>query len=425
MTPPVGNEITFQNQFDEESGGRFGEDAVQFFFGLHVENIYFPITGGPEGTYVFSVQSFNFVGELDFWTVQVFVDGKEVATESGKGASGELSFDFDPLGSPSPTVVASPTEISPATVDTSQPSQLCPVEGGGCCSDADCSIEGDLCVQGVCIKDGNPRISLTWEGSADLYDLQVATPLGTVVSFINPVDPRSNGIYGEPGVPLWDGTRVKNVYFPTPGGPGGTYTFEVITGDGVDASASNDIWTVEVYIDGQLTMSESGIGESAPFTFNYVRSTEGQSTLEAIQLRQDVCSTDTDECCEDSDCQGGSLKICVQRMCIRDGELRFTLESTAGAAYSLAVSTPGFETLSSIHTYGVASEGKWETRNYAGAMVRNVVFPGGVTRGRYTYAIGGSERAHTEWTMRIYANGVEARSYTGKGASSMSFFEFQ
>lgn len=392
---------------------------------MHVENIFFPITGGPEGTYLFSVQSFNFVGDLDFWTVHIFVDGVEVATESGKGNSGELSFDFGLGGSRGPTVAPNPAATPAATLDQPLPptTARCSTQDGGCCTDSDCLVEGELCVQRGCIKDGNPRITLTWEGSSDSYDLQVGTPLGTKVSLANPIEPRSNGIYGEPGVPLWNGSRVKNVYFPSPGGPGGDYTFEVKKGTAENTASSNEKWSVEVSIDGELAMSKSGTGESAPFSFNYVRKTEGESTLDSIRLGQGQCSTDINECCEDADCQGGSMKICVQRMCIRDGELRFTLESTAGAAYSLTVATPAFETLSSTHTYDVTSEGKWETRSHAGGMVRNVVFPGEVTRGRYSYAIGGSERAHAQWTMRIYANGVEVESKTGNGVSSMSFFE--
>jgi hypothetical protein len=84
---------------DPESGGAFGETGSQFETGRHAENVYFPMTGGPPGTYSIEVNPFEVIGEDDIWTVQAFVDGVEIASSAGTGTSGVLTFVYD--GKPS------------------------------------------------------------------------------------------------------------------------------------------------------------------------------------------------------------------------------------------------------------------------------------------------------------------------------------
>ena len=93
---PLGTAVSYSRSEDLKSGGKFGENFDQFEYGLHVENIYFPLDGGPIGEYLFYVKGFLSNGSDDEWTVGVYVDGKEQYSVSGTGDSEELSFTYLP-----------------------------------------------------------------------------------------------------------------------------------------------------------------------------------------------------------------------------------------------------------------------------------------------------------------------------------------
>jgi len=96
VVTPLGGVVSLSNMEDEESGGKFGEDFDQFQYGLHVENIYFPLSGSPIGEYSFYVRSFLSFELDDDWTVGVYVDGRERYSVSGTGNSPKHTFSFIP-----------------------------------------------------------------------------------------------------------------------------------------------------------------------------------------------------------------------------------------------------------------------------------------------------------------------------------------
>jgi hypothetical protein len=91
VQPPVGNLIFFGNRNDVESGGTFGEDPNQTKDGFNVENTFFPDTA-PAGTYFFFVAPFNVRGEADVYTLTVNVNGMDILSFSGIGASSTFEF---------------------------------------------------------------------------------------------------------------------------------------------------------------------------------------------------------------------------------------------------------------------------------------------------------------------------------------------
>ena len=319
VVTPLGTIVSYANEVDPESGGVFGEPGDQFGFGKHVENVYFPLSGGPTGTYTYFVRSFLPVGNHDVWTVNVFVSGARVASTSGFGSSAAFTYVFDGIIRPpsAPPVPSLPSAPSPTLSPPPSSPSVCNVNVDECCSDAQCITGFELCVQRTCIDRGNPRFTLTWDSSSD-YDLHVETPLGTTISFIEPVDELSGGIYGEDGTQFEASPHVENIFFPLVGAPIGTYTYFVRSFRQTDRS---DSWTVKVFVGDEEVATQSGSGDSITFTYNF----EGGGAIEPTAPPvSEACTTMVDECCEDSDCNT-DLEVCVQRRCINRGNPRITL----------------------------------------------------------------------------------------------------
>ena len=97
VVTPLGTVVSFSNLEDARSGGRFGEKYDQFDHGVHVENVYFPLEGGPPGEYSIYVRSFLSHGVDDEWTVGVFVNGNEELFTNGIGNSQRLTYNFLPM----------------------------------------------------------------------------------------------------------------------------------------------------------------------------------------------------------------------------------------------------------------------------------------------------------------------------------------
>jgi hypothetical protein len=96
VVTPLETIISFSDLEDPLSGGRFGEDYDQFEYGLHVENIYFPLNDGPIGEYSIYVRSFLSNGNDNEWTVGVYVDGEEQLSVTGTGSSNVINYTFSP-----------------------------------------------------------------------------------------------------------------------------------------------------------------------------------------------------------------------------------------------------------------------------------------------------------------------------------------
>ena len=185
----------------------------------------------------------------DRWTVRVYVNDEEVASETGFGDSIFFTFDYSEnmLEEQTPT----PAPVSECT----------PLDE--CCEDRDCNVD-EVCVQRTCIDRGNPRFTLTWIGDDDL-DLSVVTPMGTTVAASRREDEESGGVFGEDSDQLRFGMHVENIYFPQAGGPSGTYTYFVSS---FFPNGPPDLWTLSVVVDDQEVASHMGTSSSSLFLFS-------------------------------------------------------------------------------------------------------------------------------------------------------------
>jgi hypothetical protein len=196
-----------------------------------------------------------------------------------------------------------------------------------CTDAADCIADqrGTLCVNNECLNEGNPRITLTWEGDDDL-DLYVFTPGGAVISYVDEFDPKTGGSFDTLYSQDSFDPHVESVYFPRSGAPAGTYRIEVETF--VERGGSPDNWTIEVF---------TAAGGAVP---DFVKQSTGNRYDILFRLGRlgnaaedittpDVCSTGNTytECCVNQDCvsNGSSGKKCANRLCILDGGLAFNL----------------------------------------------------------------------------------------------------
>ena len=101
MVTPEGAVIYYGDPFDSASGGQLDQDDIPSLEErLWVENIYFPMDGGPVGTYTFYVENFNQVSGVDEgWTLRVYVGDDLVSIQSGESLpdqdqSARFSFTF-------------------------------------------------------------------------------------------------------------------------------------------------------------------------------------------------------------------------------------------------------------------------------------------------------------------------------------------
>jgi hypothetical protein len=191
-----------------------------------------------------------------------------------------------------------------------------------CNINSDCVAinKGTLCVNFRCLHEGNPRVTLTWEGDDDL-DLVVKTPDGTAINFTTNFDHVTGGafdtLYSQDGY----GQHVESIFFPVSGGPSGDYKVEIIM---FEQRGTPDNWTLVVVADKQnrteAILTDSGSGQRVNISF---------SVGDAISIDTFQCSTPHAyfECCQDSDCAPSeqSTKRCVNRQCISNTARTFTL----------------------------------------------------------------------------------------------------
>jgi len=258
VVPPQGKTISWQNPLDLESGGTWDEH-IDTEKNRRIENIYFAPNKGPNGVYPYYVHSYQTDGEDDAWKVEIYIDGKEVSTESGQGSSEVLFFDY----SGDKSILDNTSSDPPVHVE--EACDLLTISDGQCCSDLEC-FPNEACASRNCVDEGNPRFTLSWEGENDL-DLLVITPLGKAIFLSNTKDPESGGKFGEEHDQFEYGFHAENVYFPMDGGPVGEYSFYVRS---FLSTGGDDKWTVGVYVNGEGQFAVSGTGNSEKLTYNFL-----------------------------------------------------------------------------------------------------------------------------------------------------------
>eukprot|EP00980_Cylindrotheca_fusiformis_P017915 scaffold5688_cov104-Cylindrotheca_fusiformis.AAC.1 len=433
VTTPAGTELSFINVFDPLSGGRVGEETDQLGTGFHVENVIFPIDGMTLGTYKFRVQPISTSREMDRWTAEVVdSDGQVLASESGFGESDQFFYRKTSNSVPSATPpTPSPEQQSPTLNNepTLNDEPFCSLFFDKCCSDSDCPSGLDLCVQSSCIRDGNPRFTLTWNGDDDL-DLFVITSLGTQVDKSQTFDTFSGGSYQSDtnGNPTLPGPHVENIHFPLNGAPPGQYSYGVRS----NATVGNaNPWVLRVYDGEAIVDMKVGSGESALFTF--IRDgfdgpqrpqPASASQVAATTIR---CDPLEDECCLDSDC-GSENEICVQRICITEGNPRITLTWNGDDNLDLRVVTPNGAVLSEENRFDAISGGRFSSdrdQSDLGLHVETVYFPdvGGSmkfsVKSVTTNGNGGLER----WNLAVYEGDSVVQQYIGFGDSRDYYYQ--
>ena len=423
VTPPIGESITLVNRFDEASGGRFTEDGVQFFFGDHIENIVFPLSGGPFGRYEYDVGRMNPDGPGNPWVLQVFVNGEEVHRLSGTGVDNGF-FEFS-MGS----------NLALADIELLSDGHGCSTTEKECCTQQDCSREGEICSNHNCIdtlKSGL-RVTLTWTGEDDL-DLFAYSPIDTSVSYMSPYDSVTGGIFAETGTQFGPGNHVENILFPDKGsGSIGEYTFEVKPFN----NNPQDKWRLEVYTDEHLAMVKTGLGPSDLISFDYGVVLH-ELPSDAAHEEPAKCNESL-ECCIDDDCPSRFQrpKICQHNKCITQGHLRFTLEWDGGEDATVAVTTPDWQIIDSAGVgegvdfeYQSTTDEKaianLETKKGPGAStisLTNLYFPQAIPEGTFVLSVKTLEGV--SWKLTILLNGVEASMHSGTGSTATPlFFEY-
>jgi hypothetical protein len=436
---PGGAEISYNHILDPVTLGRFGEDTVQLGFGHHVENIYFPIDGAPAGRYTFFVRPLITVEGRDLWTIDVVEGGIVVLSNSGEGASPELLYfrqaqaptpyfsTETPADSPNrppleaPNLSPAQTTLQPGGIPMGPPTRSpqndvdCSLFSSECCADNDCEQSTTMCIQRTCITDGNPRITLLWEGDSDL-NLFVITPSGVEISADSVYDEISRGRYERDVDQSFLGPHVESVYFPLLGSPIGEYEY------GVSSISQNDAgvpWVIEIYEGGQLVETREGTGESNSLT--YLRS-DGIVGPARPQPSPPECNSAQDECCVDSDC--AASQVCVQRLCANEGSLRVTLEWVGDDNYDLFVETPSGAVISQDLKYDPQSGGEFgETSPQLtfGFQLEYVFFPtSGAPLGTYHFFVESTTTRGVGadvWKVRIYELGQLVQEESGIGDS--------
>ena len=477
VTPPIGSTISFLNQFDEESGGRFGENGVQAFPGLHVENVYFPFEGGPIGLYTIEISSFTGLTESPAsWNLEVAVNGEVVQSQAGVGiSSGDLTYDYQ----------------DGSNLRIARSFDVCDVSVGySCCSDADCPVQGEMCVGRTCIREGELRFTLSWNGEDDL-DLIVTKPDGTNLShYGSPSDPLDGVFEASELIPsLFSTPQVESVYFPA-NTPLGLYRYKVDSFSRI--GVQDDPWTLQVFVDGILvTKPITGRGTSTELSFEYTGTivpdittttnddtsspTQAPSSNDLVddengvdtvvlppngdvgdesngigivddsngQQQDDESNTDSnndDECQVDSDCEVGGMCIFENKCVSTDGPLRFALHwtSTTNVQVQFTVISPDSQTFKSDETltqHGIGGGGssggnvEWEHIDYDDDngqhhhMVQ-LVFIARPPTGQYKYILGGHNGQllpNESWTLKVHKDGKEVRSHNGNSIQMQLF----
>ena len=442
---PDGVQISADDTYDMFSFGRYERDVDQSSFGFHVISIYFPMLGSPAGTYSYGVRSSANNDAEDSWTIDIYDEADLVETRVGFGDSVTYSY-FRKSG------IDKPQRPDP------QPPRCSPIQEE-CCIDADCSDSPEnICVQRTCISEGTLRITLEWIGDDDIQ-LYVETPENTIIT-------RDSDRYEVSSSPSTFGFHVESVYFPTSGATFGTY--RVYVSSLVIQGVGSDVWTVRIYESGGLVQEETGIGGSELYEYDRVATTLLPSSITSYlpitpvltsiqpsmmptttpvpESQLDIASIpstkpsmtalntpimNADLCTVDLDCPGSS-RVCVQKVCITDGNPRFTLQWSGEITYNLRVVTTDGRFVSALSPFDPESGGTFEGPNLnlaSGNNMQNVYFPlQDGPSGLYAYSVTKSDEeeddSNASWVITVSVNGERIAEQRGFGNSDLYSFQF-
>jgi hypothetical protein len=115
---------------------------------------------------------------------------------------------------------------------------------------------------------GDIQATLRWSGAADL-DLHVLDPSGEEIYFRNPSGTSGGRLDHDANADCNgaedDDNPVENIYWPTGGAPGGSYTVWVAVYKTCDAPVD---WHLTVRRDGVVIVDQDGSGDSQAYTFD-------------------------------------------------------------------------------------------------------------------------------------------------------------
>ena len=147
---PDGVRIGYDATYDETSGGSFDTLFSQEVFAPHAESIFFPMWGGPHGTYVIQVYVWEQRDLPDDWTVEIFTaeSGTEpIIIKQGTGNRDDILFDFGETG------LSLSADCSMNNAQTE------------CCTDDQCGGVAQRCANKQCVTAGVRTFTLSWTGS--------------------------------------------------------------------------------------------------------------------------------------------------------------------------------------------------------------------------------------------------------------------
>jgi hypothetical protein len=149
----------------------------------------------------------------------------------------------------------------------------------GIASECIAANQGSVCVNNECLRDGNPRFTLTWTGDDDL-DLSVVTPAGVKISYQNDFDAATNGAFDTGFVQDVYGSHVESIYFPT--GPDGAY--HIFVTQFAEQGEEDDTWTLQVFMGGAVIAQISGEGSDGDEENGGMIYDHTQQTIAAVQI---------------------------------------------------------------------------------------------------------------------------------------------
>jgi uncharacterized protein YfaP (DUF2135 family) len=376
-----GKFISALSPFDPESDGTFEGPNLQLTSGNNMENVYFPLQGGPSGLYAYSVT--NSDEEEDdsnaSWIITVSVNGENIAEQRGVGNSDLYSFQFG------------------GSIATSNPQSI------ACETNSDCD-SSNICIKKTCIQKGSPQFVLSYIGNSDIV-LSVVTPLETTINWQNPFDAESAGKFNDHIDPDNPDHHIENIYFSPEGQPG-VYPYYVHS---FLSGGEEDTWTVTIYVDGQEISSETGQGSSEVLFYVY-------SAIDSPSI--------------DSPDQGICDQLTVDNVCIEKGAPQFILSWEGNYDVALSVVTPLKTTINWQNPIDLESGGKFSEYvdpNNPDHRIENIHFaPETNAPGIFPYYVHSfmSDGEEDIWTLSIFVDGEEISSETGQGSSEVLFFDY-
>ena len=393
VVTPDGKHISAFSPFDINSGGFYERPSQQLSQDDNIESVYFPIEGGPQGLYSFSVSTSGGGDFNGYWVARAYVNGTNVAIHTGTGSSNLFSFQFGGSSLPAEDDLKKP-----------QPS--------GCDSTLDCLLLSTRCVQQICIEQGTPQFVLSWNGYSDLA-LNVATPLHTTISSKNPLDLESGGKFRSYDIVNDLNSHLQSVYFEPEQGPTGLYPFYIHSYDD-----KGDTWTLTIFVDGEEITSYSGQGTSEILIFDYGEIPPIEEPLVIESPHQEQCNL---TCTFD--------EICVRNICVKKGSPQFLLTWQGDYEIALTVVTPAESIISWQHPLDSETGGEFHDHIDEEEFRRfeNIFFaPDNGPLGVYPYYIHSfaTNSDDDTWTFTIYIDGQEVLTKNGQGSSEVLFFDY-